>query len=372
MHIGMKVRVVFFSFLCLILFACSDAAFMYPGSSGCVTGAERWDEADRLFRNDDRWLGGDGAASIDLGAGRVLWLFGDSFIGRGYSRDRRSAVVVRNTVAVQRGYDPSRASAAFYWSIVDGSPDAFFQSPGPYWYWPGGGVLVEGRLLVFLMEIDAADNDLGFDGVGWAAVLVKDPVREPSRWSVSRVRTPQNDYGVIVGSAGGMVIDGYLYAFGAHSADHGAYLLRWKLDDAARGDLMHPQWWTGDGGWVDQGLLTHRPDPVFKNAQMEFSVHYEEAAGRFIQVQSETFPKACLVYRWSRSLTGPWSKKKMLYCPEEARETGVLFYAAKAHPWLEGPGLLCTYALNSLNEDRLLDSHDLYYPAFVSITIAGP
>ncbi len=41
MHIGMKVRVVFFSFLCLILFACSDAAFMYPGSSGCVTGAER-------------------------------------------------------------------------------------------------------------------------------------------------------------------------------------------------------------------------------------------------------------------------------------------------------------------------------------------
>ncbi|HPA85343.1 MAG TPA: hypothetical protein PLJ30_11090, partial [Deltaproteobacteria bacterium] len=67
MHIGMKVRVAFFSFLCLILFACSDAAFMYPGSSGCVTGAERWDEADRLFRNDDRWLGGDGAASIDLG-----------------------------------------------------------------------------------------------------------------------------------------------------------------------------------------------------------------------------------------------------------------------------------------------------------------
>ncbi len=109
MHIGMKVRVAFFSFLCLILFACSDAAFMYPGSSGCVTGAERWDEADRLFRNDDRWLGGDGA---NRSRGRqVLWLFGDSFIGRGYSRDRRSAVVVRNTVAVQRGYDPSRASA---------------------------------------------------------------------------------------------------------------------------------------------------------------------------------------------------------------------------------------------------------------------
>jgi hypothetical protein len=55
---------------------------------------------DPLFRNDDRWLGGDCAASSI--SGRQVLSLGDSFIA-GYSRDRRSAVVVRNTVAVQRG-----------------------------------------------------------------------------------------------------------------------------------------------------------------------------------------------------------------------------------------------------------------------------
>ena len=31
-------------------------------------------------RGRPRWLGGDGAYSIDLGGDRTLWLFGDSFI----------------------------------------------------------------------------------------------------------------------------------------------------------------------------------------------------------------------------------------------------------------------------------------------------
>jgi hypothetical protein len=37
-------------------------------------------EADRLFHSDPRWLGADAAFSIDLGGGRVWWLFGDSFV----------------------------------------------------------------------------------------------------------------------------------------------------------------------------------------------------------------------------------------------------------------------------------------------------
>ena len=42
--------------------------------------AEPWPEADELFRSDPHWLGSDDAYSIDLGDGRVLWLFGDTFI----------------------------------------------------------------------------------------------------------------------------------------------------------------------------------------------------------------------------------------------------------------------------------------------------
>lgn len=50
-----------------------------------------WPEADKLFRSDPRWLGGDAAYSVDLGHGRVPWLFGDSFIADAPGQTRRQS-----------------------------------------------------------------------------------------------------------------------------------------------------------------------------------------------------------------------------------------------------------------------------------------
>ena len=80
-----------------------------------VIAVEPWPEANLLFKKDARWLGGDGASSVDLGNERVLWLFGDSFIGRGESRNRDDAFIVRNSIALQQGYDPSSATIDFSW-----------------------------------------------------------------------------------------------------------------------------------------------------------------------------------------------------------------------------------------------------------------
>ncbi|HEU4418198.1 MAG TPA: hypothetical protein VFT55_04625, partial [Planctomycetota bacterium] len=75
--------------------------------------AEPWPVADALFQDDPHWLGGDAAYSVDLGGDRILWLFGDSFVATGDRSDRTASVMVRNTVAVQRGRDPVRATLAF-------------------------------------------------------------------------------------------------------------------------------------------------------------------------------------------------------------------------------------------------------------------
>ena len=65
--------------------------------------ASTWPEADRLFRGDLRWVGGDGAYSVDLGNDRILWLFGDSFIAA--ASGDGSKRMVRNSVAIQTGRD---------------------------------------------------------------------------------------------------------------------------------------------------------------------------------------------------------------------------------------------------------------------------
>ena len=58
-----------------------------------------WPEADQLFRRDTRWRGSDAANSIDLGEGRVLWTFGDSFVDNNpvaAQRQRKTARFIRN------------------------------------------------------------------------------------------------------------------------------------------------------------------------------------------------------------------------------------------------------------------------------------
>src|SRR5271156_1316388 len=77
--------------------------------------AAPWLEADRLFHSGPHWLGADAAFSVDLGRGRVLWLFGDSFVASKLGQTRRQSRMARNTAAIQTGYDPSTASIKFYW-----------------------------------------------------------------------------------------------------------------------------------------------------------------------------------------------------------------------------------------------------------------
>jgi len=127
-----------------------------------------WHEADRLFRSDPRWRGSDDAYSIDLGDERTLWLFGDSFIGSA----RREATFVRNSIALQTGSDPAKATIEFRWS--DG-PSSFFADRGDTWLWPLHGARLNGHLILFFMHVRSsrapslgpiedwrADGPLGF------------------------------------------------------------------------------------------------------------------------------------------------------------------------------------------------------------------
>jgi len=107
-----------------------------------------WPEADRLFRTDPLWLGGDGAFSIDLGDNQVLWLFGDSFVVRKPGQQRKESRMLRNTLAIQTGYDPSRASMKYYWRTRRGQPESFFQEQGGNWLWPMHGVRLGDHLLL--------------------------------------------------------------------------------------------------------------------------------------------------------------------------------------------------------------------------------
>jgi hypothetical protein len=361
-------------FACLILLSNPGNALVaraneLPGNDVYSMVAEPWLQADALFRKEPRWLGGDDAYSIDLGAGRVLWLFGDSFIARGAYASRSEAKLIRNSVAIQNGYDPSSASIKFYWRGQNTDPLSFFPETEGVWYWPGHGVRLNNRLLIFLMKIRASTNGLGFEVFGWDAVGIDNLKAEPSEWKMHRLKVRQNDFGVIIGSASVLHIGEYVYAWSAQERHgHPAYLVRWHLSKALRGDLLDPEWWIETTKkWSSQSLLTAEPPAVFAGAQTEFTVHYEKRLRRFFQVQTEGFGAADLSMRWSGALTGNWSALSKFYRPPETARSEVLIYAGKSHPELRGADLILTYVVNSTEFGKLITDTSIYYPRFLKV-----
>jgi hypothetical protein len=332
--------------------------------------AQAWPEADALFHQDPQWLGADGAYSADLGGGRVLWLFGDTFVATSSAALRSQSTMVHNTVAIQTGTDPSRASIAFHWGTRGGSPDAFFPGSGEYWFWPAHAAMVQGQLIVFLSRVAPASGGLGFQAAGWTAVRIDNPSADPSTWQPVPLTTPASTLGVTFGEAA-LVQSGFLYVFGAEDASHAVHLVRWPASAVVQSDLSAPEWST-PSGWVAQKDLTGLPAPLFADGATEMSVQTDSRGSGWIEIQTVGFGAATLDIRPAPAFTGPWGAAAIAYTPPESQRPDVLVYAGKGHPELTGAPVIATYATNSSSVTELTADPSLYYPKFVRMTWQPP
>ncbi len=328
-----------------------------------IVAVRPWPEADLLFRGDPEWRGGDGAYSIDLGGSRVLWLFGDSFVSLSQTPARAGSPMVRNTIAIQEGEDPSNARMSFAWGQEGGKPDAFFTAPDGEWYWPGHGVRLGDRLLLFMFRVRRAEGGLGFEPFGWTAFLIENPDDTPETWR--RRMLEVDGEGPILCSGGILSWQDHVYAYCPDEPRHRIFLSRWTKEAALAGDLSGPEWWTG-GGWGGKD----RAVPVIKDGQSEMSVHYEPALGTFLEVQTDGFGAADIVLRSAPRPEGRWSEPVKVYHPPESDRKGAMVYSAKAClQQLSGGDLLLVYSSNSSDFAELLRDESLYYPRFVRLRI---
>lgn len=334
--------------------------------------ASAWREADKLFRTDPHWLGSDGASSVNLGDNRTLWLFGDTWIDSSGKGIRKGASMVSNSIAIQVGADPTTASISFYWGRDNkGGPDAFFPDRNGESLWLGNGVRVGDRLILFFSRtIRNTGSGLGFESVGWTAIMVTNPDSEPSSWQMHELETPANPLGILVGYAAVQKLDGYIIALGSQNPvkSHPIFAARWTIEDVRRGDLLHPEWWAGDRiGWIPDSSNVQRY-PLFNGGQSDLTIHYDDSSQRFISVQTNGFGPSDLMMRAAPSLTGPWSDLRFVYRPSEYYRPNIMIYSGKAHPELKGADLILTYVTNTFKfEEQFIDSL-IYYPRFVRLT----
>ncbi|MCU0540488.1 MAG: DUF4185 domain-containing protein, partial [Desulfobacterales bacterium] len=163
------------------------------------------------------WTGGDGAYTIPLGDGRILWLLGDSFIGKVEAGRRVDSRLVNNAAALQAGRALSRSSLSFFHrSAEDGLPAALFQpADGVGWFWPYHGVKTDRGLYLFLLQVEAAEGPaaFGFRLVATWLAEVENPEAPPQNWSLAARKIPWADGRRLFGSSV-LVQDGFVYVYG--------------------------------------------------------------------------------------------------------------------------------------------------------------
>ena len=98
------------------------------------------------------WLGSDGAFSLPLSRGRVLWLFGDTYVmpKTGGAR-REDADIINNAIGIQHGPLLARKDPfSFHCRWKGARPSAFFTSCAKKGFlWPLSAALNRGALEIF-------------------------------------------------------------------------------------------------------------------------------------------------------------------------------------------------------------------------------
>lgn len=316
-----------------------------------------------IFSRDKFWRGADGAASVDLGNDRILWLFSDTFIDTMGTGKRSNATMINNSIAIQEGYEMEKATMTFYHKGTRKKPKAFFELPGDTWFWTGHGIMIKNKLIVFLFEEQSTDIGLGFKAVGWYLVIVNNPSDNPLHWNMEYIKGP-GPFNIIVGSSAVLTDNCYIYAYGEkESATHEVYLLRFEIDQLLNGNFAEASWWVNDR-WVTGLEKEPLHAPLFEG-QTEFSVHYQPALDQYIQIQTYGFGHASIGYRLADQPEGPWSAPVIFYKPslEDQQE---FVYSANAHPELITEGILITYNINNFDFGKLVHNEDIYFPKFIN------
>ena len=365
-------------------------------------------EWDALFTRTEGWTGGDVAGSIDLGDGRTVWVFGDSWVG-GVAEGKHApgSWMVNNTIAIHDssslGHNraPLYKNLKFFWG-----PDNQQKNPTAWvipnekadteWFWTsGGGVVLPGpdeqnRLVIFLFHLTKKgeeDSSWNFKGIGCAMAIVDDIGQPVEKWKPRQVLIPYGEnstsetknqdvthinWGVSAWSSkpgNSPQRMNWLYIYGVEDSDLWnkklmlARVLPEEIEEVAKWE-----YYSGEGGWSSD---MHRAVPVTENISSELSVEEYRTDGKstFIMVYSEPSFSPRILVKTAENPEGPWSEPKAVYTvPGLDRGKDYFTYAAKGHLHLSRPGeLLITYVINANDFWDAASDATIYRPRFVRV-----
>jgi hypothetical protein len=307
------------------------------------------------------WAGADLTASVPLGDDRVLWLFGDTFVGRVATSGVRApgTLMVNNSAMVQTGN--------CFRPLLGGTPAAPAAWIAPArrdgsWYWPADAVVDGGRLHVLLMHVVDTGGKIGHvDGIHRATLRLPDLTLERI---VAIPHTSQRHYGI-----GTSYDDAFVYLWGSAQRWRGSWDRAMFVARVPRGRLDSGQleYWTG-GRWSPDARAA-KP-VVAEGLGHKVSVHQHRGGWLAVSKRAE-FMSDDLAAWWAPTPEGPWKSLGRLLAVPRHPTAGTFTYMGSAHPALRQPDgrLIVAWNVNTFDLKALIADAYLYGPRFALVTV---
>lgn len=335
----------------LCLAACVGSGFRFTPPPPAATPDPYF---NRLFTRADGWTGGDGTLSVELGDGRSLWLFGDSFLGTVNPDGTRpeDAPLVRNCMVIQDG-----GALTIRTGGGREAPTAFFPPlPPGEWCWPADAT-VQGEQVLVLLHSFRQGRPLLWDWqwTGTAVAELNLPKLEIERITPLAVSNHVM-YGAILERAEAT----YIFGVEERGSDRLMHLAR-----APPGDFLGA-WAFFDGrGWSADPAASA---PILEGVSTQVGV-VDLADGPALVTMDNRVPfSADLVMYRAAAPQGPWHGPCRLYRAPEAGGA-IVAYNPFIHPQFTANGrLLVSYNLNHVSDPKALyRDAAIYRPRFVRI-----
>ena len=310
------------------------------------------------------FTGGDGTYSVPLPDGRIVWIFGDTFIGgvnEDNTRQLQDPKFIRNSVVVQDG-----DSVRTLFQTIDGQKASFAiprtdgkqESENDRWLWPGDGLIENGLLKIFYSEFTQQDTGMwGFRWEGtWIGSYSLPGLEELDLQKLYDRKDTPIHFGHAV-----FVDDTHTYVYGAGDIKN-PYAARYPNGN------VNGAWefYTG-GSWTNDITRAMPMDDIGISEQ--FSVFKLKNTCILLTQMGELGPD---IYSFTSDTPyGPWDNKQLLYTiplPDSAHN--LITYNALAHPHLiRDHNLLVSYNTNSTElRDHYRDA-SIYRPRFVWVPL---
>ena len=314
--------------------------------------------------------GADGSISIDLGQGKSLFLWGDSFLGpiKDNIRQSPSKFILGNTATLYS----SDAIQSLYSGKSD-QPSSFIDvteaEKGKYWYWPGDGVIYKKQLLVFMAKYSKKPNEKGpfafqYEGCDF---LILDPLKYKI---LKRAPFIAGNNPIHYGHA---IIrkNNVLYIYGSKADNKNfkseLHVMRARIKENG---LEKLEYWNGSN-WVKEAEQSQAIQGINSMVSEQFSVR--ELGGKLVLLNQDRFQVPGKIYSYTAvNFQGPFGHEKLLYEINEPdlKSDSLFTYNAMLHPQIKRNNkLLISYNVNTYSERLWWKKASVYRPRFIWVAI---